>query len=223
MRGVAMSGDNTIFIHIEEKLIRDLLSSYLDDENFNVLDAYQIGGDPKEKILDLRPDIVIEDYQNYYRNNFDTITSSNNDKFSTAFVVLGSFDSLPNPKNLISDGVKGVLLKNDDKDTLLKCLDAVSKGEFYFSSYLKHRYANKSQNGHSKAWLDQLTAREIEVLQEMVKLKSNKEIAKILSISYKTVKNHKYRICKKLNLSGRGELLRFVLKNKQELHPQGPE
>ncbi|WP_138430611.1 helix-turn-helix transcriptional regulator [Fodinibius saliphilus] len=213
-----MSDDQTIYIRINERLIQDLMSSYLKDEDFRVLGVGQEDTVSEQDIIDLKPDIIIDEYQQYQNSSFSAITVSAKDKHSPAFVILDRFEVLSNLQSLISDGISGVLLRNDDKDTLLKCLDAVSKGEFYFNSYLQFEHTNNFANERNINDIQQLTSREVEVLQEMTKLKSNEEIAQSLSISHKTVKNHRYRIGKKLGLSGRGELLRYILRNKKALN-----
>jgi DNA-binding CsgD family transcriptional regulator len=57
-----------------------------------------------------------------------------------------------------------------------------------------------------------ISTREIEIIEFMMHGKSNKEIASALFISRHTVKNHIYRIYKKLNVSSRIQLIQFVMK-----------
>lgn len=56
-----------------------------------------------------------------------------------------------------------------------------------------------------------LTPRQFQVLQAVSEGKTNKQIAVQFGLSEKTIKNHRYRICRKLKLRGRNSLYQFSL------------
>lgn len=62
---------------------------------------------------------------------------------------------------------------------------------------------------HTQALL-RLSRREGEVLKLVIEGKTTSEIANNLHLSVRTIENHRYRICKKLNLRGRGALKRWI-------------
>jgi len=76
-----------------------------------------------------------------------------------------------------------------------------------------NRLSSKQQSAKGSD-TDQLTTREIEVLQYVARGDSNKIIAKKLFISEKTVKNHLYRIFQKLNVEDRTQAALYALKHK---------
>lgn len=56
-----------------------------------------------------------------------------------------------------------------------------------------------------------LTPRQHEVLEAVAKGKTNAQIARELGVSVKTIKNHRYRMCQQMGLSGSNALFRFAL------------
>ena len=65
--------------------------------------------------------------------------------------------------------------------------------------------------------INRLTDTEKVVLHEVSKNKSSSDIASKLSITNKTVHNHRFNICKKMNLEGVNSLLTYSLLNKQTI------
>lgn len=71
---------------------------------------------------------------------------------------------------------------------------------------------NTTSSGFINALL-KLSAREGEVMQKTAEGKTNRQIAEELYLSVRTVENTRARICKKLNLKGRGALKKWISKN----------
>ena len=72
------------------------------------------------------------------------------------------------------------------------------------------------ERGHEKAvpsGADRLTSREREVVQLLAEGKSNKEIAKTLNLSIKTVETHRAALMRKLDLHSLADLVRFAIRN----------
>lgn len=112
----------------------------------------------------------------------------------------------------IRSGAKGYLLKNMSPSKLINSLRRVIEGEAALSREmtlsLMEGIAEQDKNKISSQMhpgLKQLTPREMEVLEQIVKDASNKEIAHRLDISIYTVKNHISNILSKLQLNNRRE------------------
>jgi DNA-binding NarL/FixJ family response regulator len=107
-------------------------------------------------------------------------------------------------------GACGYLLKSAPSRELVRALEAMEKGETFFSSGLSERIVEAiadEPNGE----LPQLTGREIEVLEWVVKGESSKEIAEQLQIAVRTVEKHRENIMKKLDVHSVAELTRISL------------
>jgi DNA-binding NarL/FixJ family response regulator len=113
----------------------------------------------------------------------------------------------------IKSGIDGYLNKNIDQATLFAAIEAVCKGNRYFSPeitalvfqdlYQKKAHLSRKKTGLSK--------REEEILKLIADGKTLKDIAEKLFISTKTVETHKLNIQGKLNLSNVAQLVKYAI------------
>jgi DNA-binding NarL/FixJ family response regulator len=115
----------------------------------------------------------------------------------------------------ISAGADGYLLKEDSDVELLSAIDKIRNGETYVTRILAGELAEDlSQIYRGKKPIPQepLTTREREVLKMVSEGKSNNDIAALLSISVRTVENHRANILRKLKLKKTADLVRYAVK-----------
>ena len=116
-------------------------------------------------------------------------------------------------------GAKGFLLRDENIRDLIRAIQAVHRGELWMERQLLAKYFDGEQQNGSKTKYksngskDLLTIREKEVLCILSTGCSNKEIAKKLFISEKTVKCHLNNIFKKLKFSQRLQAILFAIKH----------
>jgi len=99
------------------------------------------------------------------------------------------------------------VLKASPPELLLRCIRAVSEGEYWIGSGLLKDWAHLGQGSGRGS---ELTSREIEIVSAIKTGRSNKEIALQMSISEETVKRHLSNIYAKLGISSRLELALLV-------------
>jgi DNA-binding NarL/FixJ family response regulator len=119
---------------------------------------------------------------------------------------------------LIVNGVRGVIWKDNSNDDLLEIIRCVAKGNLYFEDpdncKVNCHLSNKTCNDIKYIVLSpNLTNRENEILRLISAGLSYKQIADQLFISSRTVESHKYNILTKLNLKNKNELIRFAIDN----------
>lgn len=120
----------------------------------------------------------------------------------------------------IRAGASAYLLKDVSPGQLVETIRGVAAGNSYIPPKLMTSVLQEINRMSLKQNLsrgtddDQLTPREIEVLQHVAMGDSNKLIAKKLFISEKTVKNHLYRIFQKLEVGDRTQAALYALKHK---------
>ncbi|HEX7411175.1 MAG TPA: response regulator transcription factor [Bacteroidales bacterium] len=119
----------------------------------------------------------------------------------------------------ISEGAKGYLPKNTNREELVEAIRTVAENREYFSpviseimlkSYIQKA---KSKNADSRD-ITELSKREIEVLRMLAEGYPNMEIAEKLFISIRTVESHKSHIMQKLEIHTTVELVKFAIRNK---------
>ena len=114
----------------------------------------------------------------------------------------------------LDKGCDGYILKDSDFDTLKKAIMTVYKGETYIEpSLVPLLNVRLAERDIMKDRTNELTRREIEVLRMIAAGSSNKEIASVLNISERTVKNHISNIFKKIDVSDRTQAAVFAIKN----------
>jgi DNA-binding NarL/FixJ family response regulator len=118
--------------------------------------------------------------------------------------------------NALKAGAKGYLSKDASSSDLVKAIKAVHQGEMWIEAKLISKFFEmEAATGFKK--IDQndtkneLTNREKEILSCLAKGMTNKQIAKALFVSDKTVKAHLNSIFKKLNVTRRYEAIIFAI------------
>jgi DNA-binding NarL/FixJ family response regulator len=118
-------------------------------------------------------------------------------------------------------GARAYVLKDSAVDDILNAIHTVEDGKYYISSvlcdYLIKRSTRVERLLRQTPSLEDLTPAELRVLKLVAGNKTSKEIADLLSISHKTVENHRTNIASKLHLRGSHSLLKFALENKGAL------
>jgi len=115
----------------------------------------------------------------------------------------------------IKAGAHGYLLKNVKPDALFHTLRGVMSGEAAITrataSKILREFAGQSGSGGGEVYREELSARELSVLQLITEGKTNKEIGRILNIAENTVKNHLQHIRDKLQVENRVQAATFAL------------
>jgi two-component system nitrate/nitrite response regulator NarL len=127
-------------------------------------------------------------------------------------------------------GVKGYVLKGTSGSELLKTMFAIARGESYVTPGLAARLlsqATRQEPAHTPA-LPELTDRESQILSHVARGLTNKEIARTLTLSEKTVKHYMTNIMQKLNVRNRVEAVLVFRKeagapSRDNQRPDGPQ
>jgi DNA-binding NarL/FixJ family response regulator len=118
-------------------------------------------------------------------------------------------------------GAQGYLLKDSAVADIVAGIKTVTSGRQFISPSLSTFLFNRARRAttlaeHKPSILD-LTPTERRVLKLIAENNLTSEIAAKLSISLRTVENHRAHICQKLDLRGSNALLKFALTHKSEL------
>ncbi len=121
----------------------------------------------------------------------------------------------------IQAGASGYVLKQVGNESLIKALGAVQRGEALLDPAVTQRVLKRvreTETDREAAAFRDLSDREMEVLAQVAKGKSNGEIASELTLSEKTVRNHVSAILSKLGLTNRIEAATYAVRNNLERH-----
>ncbi len=119
----------------------------------------------------------------------------------------------------IRSGVRGYLLKNTESKHLTKAIKSVNDGELWVERKMMVKVleafssSSKMKGKKRKSAVYDLTETETKIVKLVLTGLSNRDIAKDLYLSEKTVKFHLYKIFKKLSVKNRSELILYGFRN----------
>jgi two-component system, NarL family, response regulator NreC len=113
-------------------------------------------------------------------------------------------------------GVRGYVLKQALAADLVQAIRTVRQGRTFLSPQLANAPGQCGQTRcvETDGAVDDLTLREVEVLQLIAEGYGNKDIAQALSVSVKTVETHRGRLMSKLDIHETAGLVRFAIRKK---------
>lgn len=127
----------------------------------------------------------------------------------TKIIAFSMFDQEEAIGQMKIAGASGYIMKNSSLQTVLDAVRTVARNETYFDNAITAKdYASK------EAVI--LSTREKEILRLVGEGKSSQEIADVLTIGKSTVDTHRKNIIKKLNITGKHDLLRFAVERKYD-------
>jgi DNA-binding NarL/FixJ family response regulator len=130
-------------------------------------------------------------------------------------LVLTSVTEPASASLAVRSGAAGVLYKDVDPDALVRAIRSVHDGHLLLASEAAGNLVRAGSGWGAVAGLDALTSREREVLAEIAKGRSNREIARALTVSEKTVKAHVSSVLAKLGVQDRTQAALLAVRNEQ--------
>ena len=151
------------------------------------------------------PDLALNDARMPVKDGIEVTVEIRKRFPNAAILMLTAFDGDVDIRRALEAGVQGNVLKSSTGPKLLTGLRAVAAGERWLPSEVASRLAVRNS-------FEQLTARELQVLNELAKGLANKQIADSLNITEYTVKGHLKNILAKLQVADRTEAVTVGLR-----------
>ncbi|MFZ0543930.1 MAG: response regulator transcription factor [Candidatus Promineifilaceae bacterium] len=148
---------------------------------------------------ELRPDVILMDLRMPGMDGVSAIREIKAVEPETNILVLTTYDSDADIVRAVEAGATGYLLKDTPREELFRAIRAAARGE----SVLAPAVATRLMTRMRAPAEENLTTREIEVLELVSKGNSNKQVARTLHISTATVKTHLIHIFDKLGVKDR--------------------
>lgn len=157
------------------------------------------------------PDIVLLDLVMPEMNGIEITEVLKRQYPQVKVLVLTSYVDDEHVISAIDKGADGYEMKDVEPQKLIETIHKVSNGERIIHPEAKSVIETVSKKPH---FTNKLSKREVEVLREMVKGKTNKEIAQTLFVSEKTIKTHVSHIFNKLQVTDRTQAAIYAMENK---------
>ena len=202
----------SIMIVDDHTLIREAWSFLLGrSEEFEVIAEVGDGQQAIEIARDKRPNIVLLDINMSPLNGFDVLKMVRKLSPGSKVIAVSMHSQPAYAKKMLRLGAKGYVTKNSPRKEMLDAIQTVNDGQVYICQEVKNilsdQMMNEEENGDG---LNQLSEREIEVINLIREGLSSKEIADKLGISIKTVEVHRHNILKKLKVKNTASLINYI-------------
>ena len=193
------------------------------EPDFVVIGEATSGEEALDLIRNLNPDVAIVDVNLPGINGQQVTQHAVNEKLATRIVLLTAYDDAEQKLHAMKVGAAAYCVKDVQPETLAQNIREVVKGNFVIGEQvlneeeLEQWLEPESEAVHSFYSelgdpYEPLSKREMEVLAELTKGMSNKEIATELGISHQTVKNHVTSILRKLGVEDRTQATLYALR-----------
>ena len=205
---VLLADDHTLF----RKGIRNMLEEMPDVE---VVGEAATGREAVEQACALVPDVILMDIKMPVTTGIEATRQILQDNPHIGIILVTMYDDPESAFAGMRAGARGYVLKEAEPEELRRAVEAAQRGEVMLcpiiaSKVLEHFRAEPS--AAQKLPYEQLTERELEVLQSAADGLTNKAIAQRLVITEKTVKNHISNIFSKLNVNDRTQAILYALR-----------
>lgn len=200
----------------DHRVVRQGLRDFLELQgDIEVIGEASSGEEGVQLARELLPDVVLMDLVMPGIDGVETTRRVKAASPSSKVIVLTSFADDDKVFPAIKAGAISYLLKDISPEELAHAIRAAQRNEAVLhpevAAKLMQEFSTPKSN---EAPVDQLTAREMDVLRLVAKGKSNKEIADSLIISEKTVKTHISNILSKLHLADRTQVAIYALRQR---------
>lgn len=201
----------SVFIVDDHPVIRLAVRMLLENQNYRIVGESDNGVDAMQMIRETRPDLVILDIAIPKLDGLEVLSRFQSMALPIKVLVLTAQSPALFAIRCMHSGASGYVCKQEDLSELVSAIKAVLAGYNYFPS---QALQSDPQNAHGEVQLfRQVNDRELMVLQLFAQGRSNKEIAKGMFLSNKTVSTYKKRLMQKLRVSTLVDLIDVAKRN----------
>jgi|SRR5581483_625743 DNA-binding NarL/FixJ family response regulator len=207
----------TVLLAEDHRIVREGFRCLLKHEpDIEVVGEAQTGRQAVQLTAKLRPAVVVMDIAMPLLNGLEATRQIRKDFPDTKVLILSAHSDDAYVEQMTDLGAAGFLLKQTSSHVLATAIREVQKGNTFFNPVLSRcldRRRRKSPGvGKSfKKKTNQLSSREVEVLQLIAEGRPNKQVAVELGVSFKTVDKHRQHLMAKLNIHDVAGLTRYAI------------
>ncbi|CAN7402327.1 DNA-binding NarL/FixJ family response regulator [Pseudomonas sp. BT76 TE3572] len=170
-----------------------------------VVGEAESGADAIEMVGRCQPDLLLVDISLRDMNGLELTRVLRSQYPSLKVLVLSMYDNNEYVSESVRAGASGYVLKNSPSREIIAAIEAIASGGTFYSAEIAQRLiADKNTD-------NELTPRESQVLYKMAQGLNNKEMARELDISVRTVETHRLSIRRKLNIDKPAALVKYAI------------
>lgn len=203
-----------ILIADDHAIVRKGLVQILQEE-FPLAQITEVdnGNDAIKMVNELIWDIILLDISMPGRNGVETLKQIRVSGIKAPVLMLSMHSEEQYAIRVLKAGASGFLSKLSATDELLSAVHRVLSGKKYITASVAEKLAESLGENENKSTHENLSDREMQVLQLIAAGKTVSEIAEEISLSVNTISTYRARILEKLNLNNSAELTRYAIDN----------
>src|SRR5699024_612372 len=207
----------SVLIAEDHEIVRYGISSYLSSaEDITIAGETSTGDLCIELNKQKQPEICLLDISMPGKSGIEAAKEIRSINPDAKILILSMHIDQAKLKELLNVGIDGYLVKDIEKDELLRSIRAVVKGQRVFSKAISdmmtRSFLSREESGQPSPG-KKLTKREKEIITLIAKGLTSNEIADKLYISPRTVDTHRSNLMEKLELKNIAELVRYAIKH----------
>ncbi|GLZ86481.1 DNA-binding response regulator [Metapseudomonas resinovorans] len=205
-----MSVPNPIRIALidDHMLVRDGVKSLLSAmPHFEVVAQAESGAEALELVANTELDLLLVDVGLKDMNGLELTRRLCSLYPGIKILILSMYDNQEYVRTSINAGAFGYVLKNAPSTELIAAIEAIVAGGSFYSPEIARKLATNVRDEN------ELTPRELQVLSMLAKGLNNKEVARELDISVRTVETYRLSIRRKLNIDTPAALVKYALEH----------
>jgi DNA-binding NarL/FixJ family response regulator len=193
-----------LLIADDHEMIRSGVKAMLADTGIKVIAEVATAQAALKFAVEHDVDVVLLDVRMPDSDGLNALGHMKLDKPNLPIVMFSNYDNPTYVARAVAMGASGYLLKDCTRDELVDAIRKAAAGENIFTRHELRRAAGALATRRFAADVEvPLTEREGEVLRQLAKGLTNKQIAEVLHISYETIKEHVQHILHKVGLTDR--------------------
>jgi DNA-binding NarL/FixJ family response regulator len=216
-----MSNPIKLFVVDDHPIFIDGITGLLKDTpGFEIIGTAINGKELLDKMASNMPDIILMDINMPEMDGIEATKEIKRIYPDVKVIMLTMFNDIRFIKELLEIGAKGYILKNISREDLIKAIQTVSSGKPFLDSAVQEKVISSMSAAEEEdiddkeadAMVQNITSRELEILQLIALGLTSQDISKKLYISKNTVETHRKNLLAKLNVKNTASLLKFAYK-----------
>jgi two-component system, NarL family, invasion response regulator UvrY len=205
----------SVLVVDDHKIFRSGVKRLLSDEpDMRVTDEAGNGSEALAKIRQHSFDVVMLDINLPGRSGLEAIAALRGQAPTTPILIVSMYPEEQYAAVALKSGASGYVSKDADPADLVAAIREVCKGRSYVSPHVGASMLLRARDGEATPPHYDLTAREQQIMSEIVKGRSLTQIGEQMFLSVKTVSTYRGRILEKLGLRSNAELVRYALRHR---------
>jgi len=212
-----MSNVRILIADDHELIRRGLVSALAERPDWSIVAEAADGRQASELAARLTPDIAVLDLTMPELNGLDATRQIRAATPKTRILIVTAHESEQLIRDVLDAGAMGYVLKSDAGRVLVQAIEALLDERPFFTS----KVARVVLEGYLRSGEDSLTQaavalspRERQIVQLLAEGSNNKEVARALQLSVKTVETHRSNIMRKMEFGSLADLVRYAIRNK---------